>query len=239
LLKLGVKIEMTQLINSNINIVCVLKTGGSLGYDNEWVKKLHRALLRNLTIPFTFYCLSDVELEGINIIPLEIYKDVPPKLFWYKMQLFKNREFVNSPTLYLDLDLIICQNIDTELGILINQKEFVMLWENNSHRENVPSTSNSSVMYWNGDYRFLWEKFISNPPYYYEVHSVKDTFGDQGFIKDNVKHIHIQNLLGEEKFSWANRKGGEPATTKFLIFTKPSKKPNKFRKHKLINTHWI
>lgn len=230
---------MTPLMNTKINIVCVLKTGGSIGYDSEWVYKLKRGLDRNITIPFNFYCLSDIEISDIDVINLEIYRPEPAHLFWYKMQLFKHEVFVNNPTLYIDLDIVLCQNIDAEIEKLINQTNFVMLWEDNTHRVNVPSTSNSSIMYWNNDYRFLWETFIKNPTFFFEKHSIKESFGDQGFIKDNVDHILMQDLLGYEKFTWANRKEGEPDTTKFLIFTKPSKKPHKFQRHSLVKKNWI
>lgn len=220
-----------------INVVCVLRAGGKVGYDSSWVEKLKNSVARNLTIPHRFISLSDVEVPSERI-PLELLPG-SPRGFWYKMQLFKHSEFVNTPTIYFDLDLVICQNIDQEVTKLISQPKFVMLWEDNSHRVDVPSTSNSSIMFWNGDYRHLWNKFISNPEMYYIKHEDRASFGDQGFIKENVNHELLHNLIGKEKICWVDKKQKEPDTTKFLIFTKPSRKPSKYQGHHLVSKHWV
>jgi hypothetical protein len=94
-------------------------------------------------------------------------------------------------------------------------------------------------MFWNGDYTYLWEQFQADESKHYNNHMQKDSFGDQGFIKENVEYNLLQPLLGEYKFSWAKKKGGEPSSTKFLIFTKPSCKPNKMLRHHLVAKHWI
>ena len=114
-----------------------------------------------------------------------------------------------------------------------------MLWEDNSHRPGVPSTSNSSIMFWNGDYRYLWEKFSSSPEHFYQKHEDRASFGDQGFIKENVDHILLHTLIGSDKISWVDRKQKEPESTKFLIFTKPSRKPSKYQGHHLVDKHWV
>ena len=64
-----------------INIVCVLRQGGKVGYDASWVEKLQNAVARNLTVPHKFICLSDCEVP-CERIPLEITGDG----FWAKLQ---------------------------------------------------------------------------------------------------------------------------------------------------------
>ena len=62
---------------------------------------------RNCTLPFSFYCLSDVQ-QNVNTI--FINKDLDLESYWWKIELF-NLDF-KEPTLYLDLDVVIQNNID-------------------------------------------------------------------------------------------------------------------------------
>ncbi len=66
-----------------INIVCVLRFGGKVGYDASWVEKLKNSVARNLTLEHKFICLSDCD------VPCErIALDMIDNGFWSKMQLF-------------------------------------------------------------------------------------------------------------------------------------------------------
>ena len=89
-----------------INIVCVLRFGGKVGYDASWVEKLHNSVKRNISIPFKFICLSDCEVP-CDRIELDMTDDG----FWSKMQLFKPGQFI-GPVLYIDLDTVVCNTID-------------------------------------------------------------------------------------------------------------------------------
>jgi hypothetical protein len=62
---------------------------------------------RNCNLPFSFYCISDVQ-QDVNTI--FINKDLDLETYWWKIELF-NLDF-KEPTLYLDLDVVIQNNID-------------------------------------------------------------------------------------------------------------------------------
>ena len=62
---------------------------------------------RNCTLPFSFYCISDVQQE-VNTIFID--KSLDLETYWWKIELF-NLDF-DDPTLYLDLDVVIQTNID-------------------------------------------------------------------------------------------------------------------------------
>ena len=88
-----------------VNIVCV-KYGKK--YTKDDVLKLKRMVEDNCTLPFSFYCLSDEDIESVHTIPLDLSLDL--ERYWWKICLFDLDWDV--PTLYLDLDIIIQNNID-------------------------------------------------------------------------------------------------------------------------------
>ena len=102
-----------------LNVVCVLREGGKVGYTAEWVDKLQRGVQRNLTIPHRFVCLSDcpVNCERIELVSGDYG-------FWSKMQLFQPG-LLTGPTLYIDLDTVICGNID-QVVESVQDQNFVM-----------------------------------------------------------------------------------------------------------------
>lgn len=94
-----------------VNVVCV-KYGTK--YNSSHVNRLYRMVEKNLSLPFSFYCMTD-DSENINkqikIIPLNL--DLELESFWYKVTMFDNSIYGNNDlTLYLDLDTIIQNPID-------------------------------------------------------------------------------------------------------------------------------
>jgi alpha-N-acetylglucosamine transferase len=75
-------------------------------YDESWVEKLKNMVERNLTMQHEFVCLSNTDISVCRKIPLEYC--LPG--WWSKVELF-NQSF-GDWVLYLDLDVLIMQNID-------------------------------------------------------------------------------------------------------------------------------
>ena len=88
----------------HVNIICVC-VGNK--YNKTHVNRLKRMVDRNCNLPFSFYCISDVQ-QDVNTI--FINKDLDLETYWWKIELF-NLDF-KEPTLYLDLDVVIQNNID-------------------------------------------------------------------------------------------------------------------------------
>ena len=93
-----------------LHVVC-LKWGTK--YPPDHVNRLFSMVRRNLTVDFTFHCLTEdaVGLDSdIHHLPLET-SDL--KGWWYKLSLFR-KEFFNleGNILYFDLDVVITGNID-------------------------------------------------------------------------------------------------------------------------------
>jgi len=87
-------------------------------YGAEYVNKLYSMVLRNITLPFQLICLTD-NSEGINeniiikdLPPLDLPKDAPER-GWNKLTtLQRNLGGLEGEALFLDLDVVIVDNID-------------------------------------------------------------------------------------------------------------------------------
>ena len=105
-----------------LNVVCVLWQGNfrKRTFNSEWVIKLKNMVERNLPIPHNFYCLSNVDIPTINVIPLK--HNYPG--WWSKIELFRPDLPIEGRILYIDLDSLIVNdlselaNFDSKFAIL-------------------------------------------------------------------------------------------------------------------------
>lgn len=98
-----------------VNIIC-FKWGNK--YGPEYVNKLYSMVKRNLTKPFNFVCFTDdkssirkeVEIKNLPELELPAKNAVSP---WRKLVVFaKNFGGLKGQTMFLDLDVVIVDNID-------------------------------------------------------------------------------------------------------------------------------
>lgn len=211
-----------------ITIACVLRQGGKVGYDATWVEKLMNSVKRNLTIPHEFVCLSDCTVP-CKRIPL----DTTGVGFWAKLQLFKPGTF-NTPVLYIDLDAIVCQNID-ELVRLVQDQSFVM-W--NEPKTNVHS---SAIMFWQGDHSYLWDLYCSQDDKVWgKMYSEKMRYGDQALISENTQHTLFQDYVPADWFHLAGKNDNtfDFSNVRILQFIKTHTKPSTMPDHPMVKQHW-
>lgn len=211
-----------------LNVVCVLRTGGKVGYDVTWVDKLQRGVQRNLLQPHRFICFSDC---AVNCERIEL--QTGDYGFWSKMQMFKPG-LLSGPTLYLDLDTVICGNIDSIIERIQNQS-FVMWIESD---KNIHS---SAFMYWQGDHSNLWDTFVSKPLRYWQsLYSIPPLYGDQAVISEHVQHTVLTDHCPADWFHIANHKDAsrDLSQIKMLMFRKVSQKPSTMQTHPLVQQHW-
>jgi hypothetical protein len=212
-----------------INVVCVLRQGSKVGYDASWVRKLRDAVARNLTLPYKFICLSDCEVP-CERIPLEPTGDG----FWAKLQLFKPRIFT-GPVLYIDLDTVICQNID-EIVTKIQNEKFVMWYEKDK------GIHSSAMMWWNGDYSYLWKLYLSkDTDHWKELYSTPQLYGDQALISEHVDHKLFRDFISNDWFHIVGKKDNDLdlSKVKILHFRKTHTKPSTLPNHSLVKEHWV
>lgn len=159
-------------------VVCVLKSGGV--YTPDYVRILRDAVARNLTIPYRFVCLSDVDVP-CDRIPLR--HDWPG--WWSKIELFRE-DVVKGPTFYLDLDTVIVSSINDIQFLDFN---FAMLDVLENNRTNC---CHSGLLWFKQPQTHVYEKFLQDPQGFIKFHEENEHnwyHGDQAFISDCFTQI--------------------------------------------------
>lgn len=208
-----------------MNIVCVLSIEkNKVKYSEEWVDKLYRGIKRNLDINFNFYCLSNVKTDYKTI-----HLESGSNGFWNKIQLFKH---FKTPTLYLDLDVVVLNNF-TELLKNFYNYNFLMT------KEPFQNISNSSIMFWKEDYSRLYNEYIKNKEAIVQEYKRVPRYGDQAYIAENVNHKFIDDI-DSLAISWRHHKVNTVLNeeSKFLIFTSHQSKPNN-TDLEIVKKNWV
>ena len=199
-----------------LNVVCVKVKPR---YDADYVNKLYRAVKRNLTLPFNFFCITDDARdidESINIISVE-HEDLPG--WWQKLVLFKPLDQLKGRVLYLDLDTIITGSLDEMAaysGDFIIVKPFYRA-----------SGFMSSVMAFESGFgRQVWTRFMEDPQAAMDICAPlperKGAWGDQRWLEICVDQAdYWQDLYPGQMVSFkANVLPQQriPADTRVILF---------------------
>ncbi len=191
------------------NIACVLRSGGDFTWDH--VRNLRQKLDENLTLNFTFFCLTDTfppkGYEDVaNIIPLK--HDWPG--WWSKIELFR----VFKSVFYLDLDTTIVGNIDR---IVSFDHVFTALHDFYQEGKQGKKLLCSGLMAWRRDYSLVYKIFSRSPRNYMD--SLR---GDQDFIRTRFSFWEsFQELLPREVVSYkihVQKEGRLPEKAKIVCF---------------------
>lgn len=192
-----------KTLNPQINIVCV-KYGTK--YTNEDVTRLYKMVEKNLSLPFSFYCLSDTDIPDIQTIPLDMSLDL--ETYWWKMCLF-NLDW-NTPTVYFDLDIIIQNNFDYIIQDYKDKIHCIDVRDTGAHMVNdqyagcimtVPLCHiNSSVMLFTpAHHKDIYEQFIKNIDY-----NIITYFGVDRFI-GNLFEKKLERLQFRKDYYFRNQ----------------------------------
>lgn len=152
-----------------VSIICL--KWGTL-YNDEYVNKLYDGVRKNTTIPHEFICFTENEEKiASSTKPLP---HLNLKGWWNKMWLFNKELPVKYDRIfYLDLDTVICSNIDHIVSNLT--QDFYILRD--PYRPDVGW--GSGLMSWRKGQEDLWETFNAT--------SHRPGHGDQGFIQAHKK----------------------------------------------------
>ena len=173
-----------SLLKQSLGKVTVLCVRFGTRYGREYVERLRNMIARNLTVDYEFVCLTDDKhpIDGVR----SIYQPAAPyaKLWWHKVHMFDPSLDIQGRILYLDLDVVICNNIDK----LVENLKYEFMGIQDFNRKFHPSWRmlNSSVMSWrHGTQSEIWQKFVTNPATAQRMH------GDQDWTwhvaKDRIK----------------------------------------------------
>ncbi len=207
---------------TELSVVCVW--WGEL-YGPEYVRHLRDSVARNLTVPYTFYCITDrLEApEGMVHIPCENQTG-----WWQKVNLFKPGLF-EGRVLYLDLDVVIVKSLDS---LVSSEGDFIMI--ENFGPNKSQSAFNSSVMLWtpNETSEKIYTCFTD------EV--MKILHGDQCWVwrvLGNSILAFEKSLVESYKYSAFNEWRRFSMNTSVMVFH-GSPKPHQVQGNKLIVSNW-
>lgn len=172
-------------------------------YSVEYVQKLYNMVQRNTTIDHKFYVFTDhVKMEKMvkgNII-VKQFPMLDLQGWWNKMQLF-HPGILEGDTLYMDLDVVITDNIDCFFNYE-PEADFVGMNDFNP----LSGQFNSSIMRFKPESMQdkLWQPFINDRPKYLKM------FGDQIAISDIIKKYDTTRSYPDswtQSYKWYDRKG--------------------------------
>ena len=165
------------------NVICV-KWGDKFSSDH--VNRLHRMVRKNVSLPFTFYCMTE-DPSGIdpdvNIVPLNLELEL--HAWWWKICLFENNIVPGNVNVYFDLDVVIQNNVDDffnvgnrmkiidhslddmwfDAGSFYHYNSSILAWKNNTMHSIYAQFFCNSILYKNlyvGLDRFLSNEISNN-----------------------------------------------------------------------------
>jgi hypothetical protein len=156
--------------NNKPTILCV-RFGNKYGI--AYVEKLRNMIRRNCTVPYELVCLTDdnTPIEGVKLIVQPNAGYV--KGWWHKIHMFDAELPLSGRILYMDLDVVICGNIDKLLTVSGNL--FMGIRDFNRKFHPHWKYLNSSVMSWiHGRERSVYDSFKQNPTIAQRMHGDQD-----------------------------------------------------------------
>lgn len=165
--------------NDRVSIVCVLKRGGI--YNQSAVKNLHDAIVKHLTLPYEFICLTDMVSPYSRPLLDNYYK------WWSKIEAFR----ITGAVIYFDLDTAIFNSIDSVAKSLLDGKNkglntMYMLHTFKNTFKNTGEWS-SSFMAWSGNWKWVYDEFNENE-------DIQKYQWEQKYIIDKLKMRNMSIL---------------------------------------------
>lgn len=178
------KAKLEKIGNQPLGPVTVFCVRFGNKYSREYVETLRNMVARHMTVPYEFTCLTDDQYPIPNVRSIYQKNALYPKGWWHKVHMFDSALPIKGRILYLDLDVVIHNNIDKLVQICGNDfygirdfnRKFHAGWQN----------LNSSVMSWiHGSQNHIYDQFMKDKGSAQRLH------GDQDWIwktsKDRIK----------------------------------------------------
>jgi len=220
-----------------MNIVCFLFKNWCYPLGTTYVNRLYRMLIRNTTLPFDFYCFTDIKEDIYFDSPINLIRFEPRfKHNLNKLEAFNPKHGFESQTIIIDLDVVLIHNID---GILLYNGPFCVLEGVYHNRIGKPAGSLVSFCpnYNNG----IWETFTKN--YNYIVNRTNGSerfFYDYYFGSDNNIHFFQRLFPGSILSYKAEFLYKKLRSNTSMIWFHGTPKPHEVCEYdKLIGEHWV
>ena len=196
-------------------------------YDRTYVKKLKEQCEANCSIPFNFYCITDrPKLGSAYDISMPRYWDkhyiAKKHFFWayrkcYMFSMgakdskyFFSRRIKGEKFLFLDLDLIIHQDLKYFFDLPMDKPYIVRGWWNDSDtcKKNFAKYKstplNSSVIRWNrGQLIPVWQEIYDNPEMiFFTYPSIDNYFNHRWYNTWDEDSGFFQGFPKGDIYSW-------------------------------------
>ena len=161
------------------NYILCLKHGTK--YSAEYVNKLYNMVARNCTLDYEFVCLTD-DPKGINenikILPL------PGHLqgWWCKPYMFSKDLPLKGTVLYMDLDVVIADNID-KLFTWQPDRWCTIRDFTRAMRPNWQKYNSSIVRFQVGELNYVWTAYEAD-----RINIEKRLHGDQDWLYEATRN---------------------------------------------------
>jgi hypothetical protein len=220
----------------------------STKFSKIYVDRLYAGVKRNIDIEFEFWVMTDrpdqfPEDGPIKTIP---YEGKSNQGWWSKPYLFSHH--FEGPVLYLDIDVVVINNITNFVITCMKQNHMVMCQDPNTN------WGNSSIMFWNGyaKYKFIYDNYAHSRAYWKDKFErvTLGSYGDQAYICFQLPEEPITlRDLGLEQW-WCDSQityNPKRDDAEFLILAGGHQKPHtmhhkvNYREHvsELVAKHWI
>lgn len=137
-------------------VTCLLRSGG--GFDGRHVRWLKQQFDKKCLAPFTFICQSDVKIDGITTVPLELTAEQAPGCS-SQIEQYRNIWPENSSVLTCDLDTVLHRPF---LPHRCPENRFFMLREFDAWAYGRYSLWGGGLTYFRGDFSFLVDAYMQH-----------------------------------------------------------------------------
>ena len=141
--------------------------------------------------------------------------------------------------LSLDLDVVVCKDI-TDAITKLPQDKILMALEPHQVKAGV-DIPNSSIMFWQGDYSYIFDQFCATPTEISEGYAspLLPRNGDQGFIADIAPVDFIDKFLPANFLGWKHHITGEKINDPSILIFTSTEKPTNNLDMDLVKNNWI
>jgi hypothetical protein len=113
-------------------------------------------------MPFDFVCLTENPEGLISKIKVKSLPRIAVQGWWMKPWMFSAELGFTGDVLFLDLDLVLCSNID-KLWTYNPEDDFVIIRDFTRHQNPTWQKFNSSVIRFRAEkYHWIWDDFLNN-----------------------------------------------------------------------------
>jgi len=182
-------------------VACMLRSGGK--YTEKHVRWLKRQFDLHCKAPFIFYCISDVEIEGINTIPLLLSNTDAPT-WWGQIEFYRNIWPANASVLTCDLDTVIFRDFTPHR---CPENKIFMLREQGNWNKSVWAIWGGGLTYFNGDYSFIFDSFKADTETGAQRSPLYSTIASQEYVTSCLRSKGIVPEDVESHFCYSYYQG--------------------------------